>query len=263
VIPIRDENPTLRTPIVTIALLCSLAAVWIFVQGAGLDGDVLAASVCNFGLVPGEITHRAPLGTGVPIARGIECLVDDEPLNYVTPLTSMFMHGSWLHLIGNGLFLWVFGNNVEDSMGRLRFLVFYLLCGLAAAFLQVAVQPASPVPMVGASGAIAGVLGGYLILYPRVRVLVLVPLPFFWPLVRVPAYLMLLWWIGMQVLSGLPELSKVNREVSSGVAFFAHIGGFVAGVVLVKLFARRRRVEARSELRREMARGGRGMPMSR
>lgn len=252
VIPIRDENPTLRTPVVTIALLVTLAAVWVFVQGAGLDREVLAASICNLGLVPGEITGQAPLGKGIPIAPGLACIVDAEPINKLTPLTSMFLHGSWSHLIGNSLFLWVFGNNVEDSMGRLRFIVFYIACGLAAAALQVVVHPASPVPMVGASGAIAGVLGGYLVLYPRVRVDVLVPIPFFWPIFTVPAFMMLLWWIVVQVIAALPELSRVDQDVSSGVAFFAHIGGFVAGVVLIKLFARRATVERRHMIRHRL-----------
>lgn len=251
-IPIRDENPTLRKPVVTLGLLFVLAIVWIFVEGAGLDARTVAAAVCNLGLVPGEITGRAPLGQGVPIGPGLVCVVDNAPINWLTPLTSMFLHGGWAHLLGNALFLWVFGNNVEDSMGRLRFLLFYLLCGFAAAALQVVLQPSSPVPMVGASGAIAGVLGGYLVLYPRVRVLVLLPLPFFWPLVRVPAYLMLLWWIGWQIISALPQLASVDQQVSSGVAVFAHIGGFFAGVLLVKPMASRTRIAERKAQRNAM-----------
>jgi membrane associated rhomboid family serine protease len=251
-IPIRDDNPTLRTPVVTLGILVTLALAWIFVQGAGFDPVTLAASVCNLGLVPGELTGRAPLGAAVPVARGLACVVDADPMNVLTPLTAMFLHGGWGHLLGNALFLWVFGNNVEDSMTRPRFFAFYLLCGLAAAGLQIAVQPASPVPMVGASGAIAGVLGGYLVLYPRVRVDVLVPLPFFWPILSVPAYMMLLWWIGVQLLSAAPQLSTLDREVSSGVAFFAHIGGFFTGALLVRLFARRSRVVRRDALRHEL-----------
>jgi len=252
VIPIRDDNPTLRTPVVTILLLVLLAAVWIFVQGAGFDTELLAASICNLGLVPGEITGQAHVGTAIPIAPRLACVVDREPINWLTPLTSMFLHGGWGHILGNGLFLWVFGNNVEDSMGRGRFIVFYVLCGLAAAAAQTLIHPASPIPMVGASGAIAGVLGGYLVLYPRVRVDVLVPLPFIWTVVNVPAYTMLLWWIGMQLVAGLPQLSSVDRDVSSGVAFFAHIGGFFAGVLLVKLFARRANVQRRNAIRHEL-----------
>jgi membrane associated rhomboid family serine protease len=241
-IPISDENPTLRTPVVTIAILAALAIVWVFVQGAGF-GDALAASVCNLGLVPGELTRRAPLGAATPLGEGLVCLVDDQPINRYTPLTSMFLHGSWAHLGGNALFLWIFGNNVEDSMGRLRFAAFYLLCGFAAAAAQVMVDPASPVPMVGASGAISGVLGAYLVMYPRVRVNVLFVIIFFVQIVSVPAYLMLLWWIGLQLLGGLPQVGAVGSK--GGVAFWAHIGGFAAGLLLVKLFENRALVELR------------------
>ncbi len=242
-IPIGDENPTLRTPFVTYLLLLSLFLVWMFVQGGGFNVEVVAATVCNLGLVPGEITGRAPVGSGVPIAEGLACVVDRDPINKLTPLTSMFLHGGWGHLLGNAVFLWVFGNNVEDSMGRLRFIVFYLLCGLAAAAAQVMINPASPVPMVGASGAISGVLGGYLVLYPRVHVKILFIWLIFIQVIRIPAYLVLLWWIGYQVVLGLPQVLAVDRDVSSGVAIFAHIGGFVAGVLLIKLFARRDYVE--------------------
>ncbi len=248
-IPIRDENPTLRAPIVTIALLAMLALVWIFVQGAGFDTTLLAATICNLGLVPGELTGEAPLGTAVPIGPHLACVVDNEPINQLTPLTSMFLHGGWGHLLGNALFLWVFGKNVEDSMGRFRFLLFYLTCGLAAAGLQVVVHPASPVPMVGASGAISGMLGAYLVLYPRVRVDVLLPLPFFWPMLSVPAFLMLLWWIALQLFGALPQLTNVSGEVSSGVAFFAHLGGFFCGALLIKFFASRARVARKTAIR--------------
>ena len=165
-IPISDDNPTLRFPLVTVLLLLALGATWIFVQGAGFDPSALAASVCNWGMIPGEITFRARVGDGLPLGNGMACLVDAEPRNLLTPLTSMFLHGGWAHLLGNSLFLWIFGNNVEDIMGRFRFIVFYLVCGLAAAAAQALIDPASIVPMVGASGAISGVLGAYLILYP-------------------------------------------------------------------------------------------------
>ncbi|MCG5052065.1 MAG: rhomboid family intramembrane serine protease [Myxococcales bacterium] len=248
-IPISDDNPTLRTPVVTWALLAMLALVWVFVQGAGLDANALAASVCNLGLVPGELTRAAEVGFGVPIAEGMACVVDREPINVLTPVTSMFLHGSWMHLLGNGLFLWVFGNNVEDSMGRLRFVAFYLLCGLAAAAAQIAVNPASPVPMVGASGAIAGVLGAYLVLYPRVRVNILFIFFIFIRIIPLPAYLVLLWWIGFQLLAGLPQLNSMKSEISGGVAVWAHIGGFAAGVLMVKLFENRRSVKERRRQR--------------
>jgi membrane associated rhomboid family serine protease len=242
-IPIGDDNHTLRTPIVTYCLLGLLLAVWVFVQGGGLDEPALLASVCNLGLIPGELTGAATVGTGVQIAAGTACLVDRDPINALTPLTSMFLHGSWGHLLGNAVFLWVFGNNVEDSMGRLRFLLFYLLCGLAAAATQVAVGPQSAIPMVGASGAISGVLGGYLLLYPRVKVHVLFIFIIIIRVIKIPAYMVLLWWIGYQIVLGLPQLMSVDPEVSSGVAFWAHIGGFAAGVLLIKLFARRDFVE--------------------
>ncbi|MGH7751442.1 MAG: rhomboid family intramembrane serine protease, partial [Gemmatimonadales bacterium] len=158
-----------------------------------------------------------------------------EP-NYATLVTSMFMHGGWLHLIGNMMFLWVFGNNIEDAMGHGRFVAYYLLCGLAAAGAQMAVDPASAVPMVGASGAVSGVLGGYLLLYPRVRVHVLVPLIFYMTTVTMPAWLMLGYWILLQFLGGLPTLAGVKE---GGVAYWAHFGGFVAGIALIFLFSKR------------------------
>jgi membrane associated rhomboid family serine protease len=237
-IPIGDENHTVRTPLMTYALLGGIFASWFLIQGAGFDATVLTASVCNLGLVPGELTRQAAVGTGIPVAQGMACVVDRDPINLLTPFTSMFLHGGWAHLLGNCLFLWVFGNNVEDSMGRLRFLLFYVLCGLAAAAAQVAIHPASPIPMVGASGAISGVLGGYLLLYPKARVRVLFILVIFIQVIRVPAFVVLLLWIGYQVVMSLPELMAVDPDASSGVAVFAHIGGFVAGLVLVKFFAR-------------------------
>jgi membrane associated rhomboid family serine protease len=245
-IPISDDNPTLRFPLVTLALLVALGAVWVLVQGAGFSPTALAASVCNLGLVPGELTGRAPLGQAVDLGQGLLCVVDRERINLLTPVLSMFLHGGWMHLLGNCLFLWVFGNNVEDSMGRLRFVVFYLLCGLVAAAAQIAIDPASPVPMVGASGAISGVLGAYLMLYPLVRVNVLV----LWFIFPLPAYLVLLWWIGLQLLSGLPQLSSMRPDVSSGVAVWAHIGGVFAGFLLVKLFEKRDLVRERTLVRR-------------
>jgi len=235
-IPLSDDNPTLRTPVVTYLLLGAIGATWVFIQGAGFDAQALAISVCELGLVPGELTGLARLGEGIPIGGGLQCLVDDLPLNRLTPLTSMFLHGGWGHLLGNCLFFWVFGNNVEVSMGRLRFLVFYGVCGLAAAAAQVMVDPASPIPMVGASGAISGIMGAYLLLYPRVRVNMLF---IFFILIRViplPAWLVLLWWFFVQLVSGLPQL---NQHSQGGVAVWAHVGGFVAGLVLVKLFENR------------------------
>ena len=227
----------------TYFLIAANIVAWFYLQGAGMNEPRLAASVCNLGMVPGELTHLARLGTGVPLGDGMACIVDNESINVLTPLTSMFLHGSWMHLIGNMLYLWVFGNNIEDSMGRVRFLVFYLVCGIAAAAAHVVVAPSSPVPTVGASGAISGIMGAYLILYPTIRVRMFIP-PFF--VFRIRAWLVLLWWIMWQVLSGLPELSTMRPEVSSGVAFWAHIGGFVAGMLLVKVFENPRLVARRS-----------------
>jgi membrane associated rhomboid family serine protease len=231
VIPYHDENATLRTPVVTFTLIALNVVSWLLVQGAGA-AEPLMRSVCNLGLIAGELTRTAPPGSGFPMGDAAVCLVD--PGSQPTHLfTSMFLHGSWMHLIGNMWFLWLFGNNIEDSMTRGRFVVFYLVCGLAAALLQVASDPSSVVPMVGASGAISGVMGAYLVLYPTVRVYTLVPLGFFITTMALPAWVMLLYWAFIQLVSGFA--SSVS-EAGGGVAFWAHIGGFVAGVVLVYLF---------------------------
>jgi membrane associated rhomboid family serine protease len=232
VIPYRDENETQRTPFVTFALIAANALVWFAAQGAGLS-DALAASVCNFGLIPGELTLQARPGDGFAMGQGLACLVDPgrAPEHVIT---SMFLHGSWMHIIGNMWFLWLFGNNVEDSMGRGRFIAFYLLCGVAAAAAQVLADPGSIVPMVGASGAISGVMGAYVVLYPKVRVFTLVPIGFFITSFALPAWVMLGYWMALQIFGGLAD----SGEEGGGVAFWAHIGGFVAGVALIKLFAR-------------------------
>jgi len=234
--PISDNHPTLRTPLMTYAILAGMVGSWFYLQGFGLEEEALARSICNLGMVPGELTRMAPIGTAVPLGRGMACVVDNDPINLITPFTSMFLHGGWLHLLGNIMFFWVFGNNVEDSMGRMRFLVFYLICGLAGAVAHIMVQPASPLPTIGASGAISGVLGAYLILYPKIRINMLFIFIVFWKVIAIPAWLVLLMWFAWQVISGLPELMAVRPDVSSGVAVWAHIGGFVAGVILVKIF---------------------------
>lgn len=249
-IPIGDENPTLRTPYMTYALLGLTIGSWLLVQGAGFNEEVLAASICNLGLVPGEVTGQAPVGLGVPLTERLACVVDREQVNVVTPITSMFLHGGWGHLLGNMLFFWVFGNNVEDSMGHMRFLVFYLVCGIIAAIAHVLVAPGSPVPTVGASGAVSGIMGAYLVLYPQVRVRMLFFFLIFFRVIDLRAWLVLIFWFLWQVLSGLPELMSMRPEVSGGVAFWAHVGGFVAGVVLIKLFERRSFVAERNAVRR-------------
>jgi membrane associated rhomboid family serine protease len=247
-IPLSDELPSVRTPWMTYAILAVMFATWFFVQGAGFDQMALAASVCNLGMVPGELSHLAPIGTAVPLGRDVACVVDNDQINVLTPLISMFLHGGWAHLLGNALFFWVFGNNIEDSLGHFRFLVFYLVCGLAAAFAHVISQPASPLPTVGASGAISGILGAYLVLYPKVRVRMLFFFIIFFKIIPIPAWLVLLWWFFWQLVAALPELAR-GEDLTGGVAVWAHVGGFVAGVLLVKLFENRhlvvRRVPAR------------------
>ncbi|MEJ7809047.1 MAG: rhomboid family intramembrane serine protease [Gemmatimonadaceae bacterium] len=243
-IPIGDDLPTLRRPIVTYAIIAATAAAWLLFQGAGFNPITLAGSLCNLGLVPGELSHRAPLGLAVPLGYGLQCVVDNEPINWLTPVTSMFLHGSWGHILGNLLFFYVFGNNVEDSMGHARFAIFYLICGLAAAAVHVLFNPTSPVPTVGASGAISGVMGAYLMLYPRARIKMLFPFLIIFPVLRIQAWLVLLWWFAWQVVAWLPELTSMRREVSGGVAVGAHVGGFLAGVLLIRLFANPRLVDA-------------------
>src|SRR4029079_17307946 len=202
-IPSSDETPTLRTPAMTYALLAAMVVTWVVFEGAGTNAVQLATAVCNYGLVPAELTHGRPIGFAVPIGPNLACQIDDSPIHILTPVLSMFLHGGWGHLIGNAMYFWVFGNNIEDSMGRFRFLVFYLVCGIVAAAAHIAVDPTSPVPTVGASGAISGILGAYLVLYPRVRVSYFVFLFF----IRFPAWAALLWWFGTQVLAGLPQLN--------------------------------------------------------
>jgi membrane associated rhomboid family serine protease len=243
-IPISDENPTLRTPVMTWIILGAMFAVWFLAEGSG-NAQQMAASVCDWGMVPGELTHRAMVGTAVPLGSGLYCLVDNEAKNILTPITSMFLHGGWAHILGNALFFWVFGNNIEDSMGPGRFLAFYIVCGLAAAATDVLFSPSSPIPTVGASGAIAGILGAYLVLYPKVRVNMLFIFVIFFKIIPIPAWLVLLYWFVVQLLSGWSQLTPLRPEISSGVAVWAHVGGFVAGAALIKLFEDKRRVAAR------------------
>jgi membrane associated rhomboid family serine protease len=231
--PYRDENPTYLTPVVTLGVILANAVVWVLVQGAGTN-PALARSICELGAIPGELLGNLHAGAEIPLGAGLSCQVGGQPAWY-TLLTSMFLHGGWLHIIGNMWFLWVFGNNIEDAMGHVRFVGFYLLCGVLAALAQIFASPGSAAPMVGASGAISGVMGGYLVLYPRVRVHTLVFLGFFVTTIAVPAYFMLLYWVFLQFVSGV--FSAGGGE-SGGVAFMAHLGGFVAGAALIRLFAR-------------------------
>jgi membrane associated rhomboid family serine protease len=239
VFPYHDENETQRTPYVTLALIALSTLAWLFIQGAGAS-LTLAQSVCELGLIPGELTLSLAPGTPFPMGEGLACLTDSGR-QFSNVITSMFLHGSWMHLLGNMWFLWLFGNNIEDSMTRPRFVAFYLLAGLAAALAQVAADPASEVPMVGASGAISGVMGAYLVLFPRVRVFTMVPLGFFLHSMALPAWGMLIYWAFLQFAGGVVSIAS---EQAGGVAFWAHVGGFLAGVVLVKVFERGDRVAA-------------------
>jgi membrane associated rhomboid family serine protease len=224
--PIRDDNPHFLTPFVTYGLIIANVLAWALLQGFGSE-PTLSSSVCRLGLIPGELLQTAPPGTRFPVGPQSVCVLGDTGA-WHTVLTSMFMHGGWFHLIGNMWFLWIFGNNVEDSMGHVRFIVFYLLCGFAAAALQTLTDPDSIIPMVGASGAIGGVMGAYVLLYPRVNVHMLLVLGFYVTTIAVPAIFMLGYWFLVQLLSGWLAPSD-----GGGVAFWAHVGGFVAGALLV------------------------------
>jgi len=226
--PLKDHNPTLRPPVTTIGLIAANVLVWVLVEGMGTE-PWLSRSVCELGLIPGELLGRLPPGASVQLGPHVTCRLGQP--DWLAPLSSMFMHGSWLHLIGNMWFLWVFGNNVEDVTGRMRFLAFYLLSGFAAAAAQILSNPSSAVPMVGASGAIGGVMGAYVLLFPQARITTLLFLGFFSRLIEVPAIVMLGYWFVIQILSG-----AVADTGGGGVAFWAHVGGFLAGIVLIHLF---------------------------
>jgi membrane associated rhomboid family serine protease len=219
VIPLRDANPTRRTPLVTIGLMvaCFVVFGWELGLLAGDDIARLDAFVTTWGLVPADLV--AAWSTGVELT-----------MEAATLITSQFLHAGWLHLLGNMLYLWIFGNNIEDRFGRIRFLLFYLAGGIAAGLTQLAIDPTSDVPMVGASGAIAATLGAYLVLFPRARITSLVFLGFFYQLIDVPAIIVLAFWIILQLIDGFASLGVSG--VGGGVAFFAHIGGFAFGVVV-------------------------------
>jgi membrane associated rhomboid family serine protease len=219
VIPLRDRNPTRRTPVVTYSLigLCIAAFAGELLITAATGDAGLERFFEHWGAVPADITSALESGNYFGQAT-------------LGMITSMFLHGSWLHVLGNMLFLWIFGNNVEDRIGRIPFLLFYLVGGIAAALSQVVIDPHSTVPLVGASGAIAAALGAYIVLFPRARILSLVFLGFFYQLLEVPALVVLGYWFALQLLSGVTAL---GAETANGsVAFFAHIGGFALGVVV-------------------------------
>lgn len=221
-IPLYDDNPTLRTPIVTMALIALCALVFAWQLSLGSRAEQMA--VFSFGLIPAVLFGYAELPRELQVAPA-----------WASVVTSMFLHGGFLHIIGNMLYLWIFGNNVEDSMGRVRFVVFYLLCGTAAAMAQSLANPASEIPMIGASGAIGGVLGAYLVLHPRANVRVLMWIIIFVTVINVPALIVLGVWFAGQIWSGV----STPTSDEGGVAFWAHVGGFIAGVVLIPFFKRR------------------------
>jgi membrane associated rhomboid family serine protease len=231
--PLKDNIPTDRFPVVTVALIAINVLVYLFLQDAflGLPQNGLAGDwpTPTYGAIPCEFTDAQPCRT-----------TPGGPSTWVTVFTSMFMHGSILHIAGNMLFLWIFGNNVEDSMGPVRFVAFYVLGGIAAFAAQTLIGTGSEVPTIGASGAVSAVLGGYILLYPHARVLTVVFIIFFFTLIELPAFLMLGLWFLQQALFGYFDLADPVGE-GGGVAYFAHIGGFVFGLLLIRLFAKRRK----------------------
>jgi len=275
VIPLKDDLPTSRFPVITVAIIVINVAFFIWqwtfptdpeLSQPALDLGSIDQSSLEYGAMPYRITHPGEkrdcaIGAGDEFGQaevvcpgtvefteaeargeqdpGLRPIPLDQAPWYVTVFTSMFMHGGILHIVGNMLFLWVFGNNIEDSMGRVKFVLFYLLAGLIALYSQAALDPASTAPTIGASGAVAGVLGGYALLHPSARVLTLIFIIFFVTLVEIPALILLSIWF---ILQFLPAVGEVATDVSGegGVAYFAHVGGFIFGLAAIKLFATRR-----------------------
>ena len=219
-IPLHDDNPTTITPYLTILFIaiCILVFLWELSLGSGSGRAFL-----SLGVVPAVLVGDKSLPPDIALIPA-----------WATMFTSMFMHGGWMHLIGNGLYLWIFGNNIEDAMGHWRFVGFYFLCGIAAVFAQALPDPSSTIPMIGASGAISGVLGAYLLLYPHAKVLVGIPFGFIFQTMRISAVYVLIFWFGMQLFS-----SYGSDQQQGGVAFGAHVGGFIAGMVLIPFFRKK------------------------
>ena len=238
--PLKDDIPTRRFPILTVAIIAiNVVMFFVFQEAFFGSQEVFDLRVVEYGAIPYEISHPGDQCLQIS-ATELGCTSDDAGLapTWLTVLTSMFMHGGLLHLGGNMLFLWIFGNNIEDSMGRVRFIAFYLLGGIAAVLAQTAIDPDAAVPTIGASGAVAAVLGAYALLYPRARVVTLIFIIVFFTIIELPALLVLGAWFLLQALNGASELSTPVGE-GGGVAYFAHIGGFVFGLAAIKLFANR------------------------
>ncbi len=219
-IPLRDSQPSYSTPVVTAGLI--VVNVLAFLYEISLDPFSLNHLIAAYGVIPDRFDPS-------------------------TLVTSMFLHGGWMHLIGNMWFLWIYGDNVEDILGKAKFLLFYLLSGIAAGLVHVAFNPYSRVPTIGASGAIAGVMGAYMVKFPRSRIVTLVPIFVFLTTVEVPASIILVYWFVIQFFSGLGTIGESHLS-QGGVAWFAHVGGFLAGVILIKLFPTRERWRRRPDL---------------
>ena len=224
-IPLRDDQPRFSTPYVTYFLIGLNLVAFLF--EATLTPQSFKVLLYQLGMVPASITGFLAGGSRVGLMAA-----------FLPALTSMFLHGSWMHVIGNMWFLWIFGDDIEDHLGHFKYLLFYLLSGLGAAFAQVILNPHSIVPTVGASGAIAGVLGAYFLLYPRAKVLIWFPILF---LFYLPAWVTLGYWFAMQFVSGAATSLASYSDTRGGVAFWAHVGGFVAGIILIKLIPERPR----------------------
>lgn len=221
-IPLHDDNPTRITPVVTIVLITACVLVFFWQLSQGASGQ---ARIYSFGLIPAVLFDARQLPSELAVIPA-----------WTTLFTSMFLHGGWMHMIGNMLYLWIFGNNIEDAMGHVRFIVFYIICGVAAALAHALPDPSSEIPMVGASGAISGVLGAYLLLYPHAKVLVLVPLGFYITTIRLPAGAVLAFWFVLQLVNSFITAGQQG----GGVAWGAHIGGFVTGMALIPFFKYKR-----------------------
>jgi rhomboid family protein len=233
VIPLRDANPTRRTPWVTLAIIALNVIVFVFWQGFPLGGPTTQSQVKTifcYGAIPAEVSDFSPIPEVAQACGGKSVLL--------SILSSMFLHGSLLHIAGNMLFLWVFGNNIEDRMGRVVFPIFYIAAGAVAVYAQVLPSPGSQVPLVGASGAIAGTLGAYIVLYPHARVLALVPIFLFLQVMQLPAMIVLGFWFVLQALSSFTSFGGAAEQ--GGVAYLAHVGGFAFGALIALVFYRGR-----------------------
>jgi membrane associated rhomboid family serine protease len=244
VIPLKDNIPTDRFPFVTVGLILANIVVYLLAirHGGSLISGPSNQEVVKYGAIPFALTHHLDYHCALVGGQAIQCASSGLPGTipaWATVFTAMFMHGSILHIAGNMLFLWIFGNNVEDSMGGVKYFLFYIVGGIAALALQVAIHPNSPAPTIGASGAIAAVLGGYIVLYPRARVLTLIIIILFFTVIELPAIVVLGFWFATQIAFGAAGLTSPGA--SGGVAYFAHVGGFLFGLATIKLLATKRK----------------------